>query len=196
MSTPDRNRIDWEELKRRMDGIRTALEQDSNSSRKETLLHRARRLAQPLPEAATPAEGALDCFCFRVGDSRFLLPATEVVHTFRLREHYRVPGMPEEMPGVLHFRGDLVGVVDLRRLLRLPAGEPSVAAIVATDGNTVALLAEESEAGRALAPQSLCPVPAHFSEPWQRFVKAVTPDLAMLLDLAGICQFLRTLQSY
>lgn len=193
MNKAEPQRIDWSELKRHMEEVRAVLDETSLDRQQETLRRRAGLLARPLSEAQAETGAGFEGFQFRVGETRLLLPADEVLHTFRLRESYRMPGMPEVMPGVLPFRGDLIAAVDLRRLLHIHSGDPAVVVVAAGDGNTVGLLADEMEQERQLPQQSFYPVPSHFSKDCQRFVQAVTSDLAMLLDLSGICQFLRAL---
>jgi len=187
---------DWEELKRRMESVsrRLASGEVTPASQRETLRARARAIAQDLLPPQ-PDAGFDQYFCFYVGETHFALAFPEPVSAFRIRDSYVLPGMPAITPGLFHFRGALIAGVDLRRLLQIDSGEPAVVTVAAVDGNTIGILADGIEGTRRLSPRDFCSVPAHLGEFHKRFVKAVTPDMTMLLDLHEICQFVRTLHA-
>jgi purine-binding chemotaxis protein CheW len=57
----------------------------------------------------------------RLGESRFALPMDAVSEVGRLPGFTRVPGTPPWCAGVANWRGRILGVLDLRPLLDLPA---------------------------------------------------------------------------
>lgn len=66
----------------------------------------------------------------RLGGSRFALPMEVVAEVGRVLTVTRVPGTPDWVAGVTNWRGRILGVLDLRRLLGLAAEESRDARLV------------------------------------------------------------------
>jgi purine-binding chemotaxis protein CheW len=58
---------------------------------------------------------------FRVGTADYALPASQVLHLESFEQATHVPGAPAYVAGVVHVRGRVVPVVDLRVRFGLPA---------------------------------------------------------------------------
>lgn len=195
MTDLSRTGIDWSEVKERVIRAGRVLEErfDASPERQQQVLRaRARAVTQrPAPDA--PATGQQEVFCFRIGEIRCGLSPGELVSASRLREAWRLPGMPGAVPGVIQYHGDLIAVIDLRRLLHIESGDPGMIVMASAGANMVAMLADEVEGTRMLPAQSYDAVPAHLGDAYRRFVRAVMPDTILLLDLPEICQFVRML---
>jgi len=72
-----------------------------------------------LPEPS--AVEAIDVVTFSLADERYALEARYVREIARLTELTPVPGTPDHFSGVANQRGELLAVVDLRKLWQLPA---------------------------------------------------------------------------
>lgn len=80
----------------------------------------------------------------RVGDARYALSMTAVAEVARVPPVTRVPGAPDWVAGVANWRGRILAVVDLRRVLGAPAGAAAGRLVVAgRDGVSVGLLADD-----------------------------------------------------
>ncbi len=196
MTDLPRTGIDWSEVKERVIRAGRVLEDGSDASPEglqQVLRARARAVAQrPAPD--TPVTGQQEVFCFRIGEIRCGLFPDELVSALRLREAWRLPGMPGVVPGVIQYHGDLIAVLDLRRLLHIESGDPAMVVIASAGANRVALLADEVEGTQRLPAQSLGAVPAHLGDAYRRFVRTVAQGMILLLDLPEICQFIRMLE--
>lgn len=60
--------------------------------------------------------------CFLVGDECFAVPSASVAEVIRDSRLTRVPKAPESVLGLLHLRGRIVPVIDMRRRLGFSAG--------------------------------------------------------------------------
>jgi len=58
---------------------------------------------------------------FRVGTASYALPASQVLHLESFERATHVPGAPAYVAGLVHVRGRVVPVVDLRARFGLPA---------------------------------------------------------------------------
>ncbi|MEI6239264.1 MAG: chemotaxis protein CheW [Planctomycetia bacterium] len=73
--------------------------------------------------------GVFDACAFRAGEHCFAVDTScvaEVLHSARLTP---VPLAPESIVGLLHLRGRIVPVIDMRRRLGLPAADPDASRI-------------------------------------------------------------------
>ena len=59
--------------------------------------------------------------CFQLGTSHYAIPLLAVREIVELTELTPVPGSPTHFEGVMNLRGQIVGVGDLRKKLKLPA---------------------------------------------------------------------------
>jgi purine-binding chemotaxis protein CheW len=79
-----------------------------------------------MTQPATPAlsHGSRYC-CFVVGSDCFAVASIVVAEVLRDGKLTRVPHAPEAVVGLIHLRGRIVPVIDMRRRLGLPAAEAS-----------------------------------------------------------------------
>jgi purine-binding chemotaxis protein CheW len=63
---------------------------------------------------------------FRVGTADYALPAAQVLHLESFAAATHVPGAPAYVAGLVHVRGRVVPVVDLRTRFGLPPVERSI----------------------------------------------------------------------
>ncbi len=104
-----------------------------------------------------------------------------------------VPGAPAYVAGIIHVRGRVVPVVDLRRRFGLPAMERSLdsrVVVLELGERTVALLADSAREVVKLDPAQLQAPPSMMSaDGGESFVKSVAyiqKRLLMLLDCAKV----------
>ena len=64
--------------------------------------------------------------CFVVGSDCFAVASIGVAEVLRDGKLTRVPHAPEAVIGLVHLRGRIVPVIDMRRRLGLPAAESSI----------------------------------------------------------------------
>lgn len=79
----------------------------------------------------------------RLGGGRFALPMDAVAEVGRTPSVTRVPGTPAWVSGVTNWRGRILGVLDLRLLLGVPAeGDDGRLVVLARHGVAVGVVAE------------------------------------------------------
>lgn len=145
------------------------------------LEERARALACPI-EAELPQE-TVDLVVLVLGHERYGIDVGCVLDVHRLTRLTALPGVPPVWRGLLNVRGTLRPVLDLRRYLGLPAGEPeseSHVAIVFAAGLTVALPADAVSELRSVPLDEIGPP---IGDAGRDAVRGVTRDLVAVLDL-------------
>lgn len=145
---------------------------------------RARRLAsaRAVVEEA-PAGSAM--LCFGVAAERYGLPLDELSEVMPLAAWTPVPGLSQQLLGVMNVRGEIRPVLDLHSILGLPAPEAAEGGYVVflrSPVREVGLRVDALERIRFVESQGLTlPHEAANGLP-QRFVAGITPDTLVLLD--------------
>jgi purine-binding chemotaxis protein CheW len=94
---------------------------------------------------ASPQTSCCHC-CFLVGGDCFAVPSANVAEVLRDSRITRVPHAPEAVLGLLHLRGRIVPVIDMRRRLGVATAAPSAArthVVVRLDDDWYSLLVDE-----------------------------------------------------
>jgi chemotaxis signal transduction protein len=86
---------------------------------RDVLLARAKALARPAANLASRGEQGTLCLEFSIGRQAHAVNASYVLEVFVPGEITPVPGVPEFVPGVAPWRGEILPVVDLRTVCGL-----------------------------------------------------------------------------
>jgi len=115
-------RIDWSEIRRRMDRAQAALEQaarPTEDERRKILKARAKALAREL-KTDGKEQGLVEIIEFVVASEKYGVESSYVREVYPLRELTPLPGVPAFILGVINVRGQIVSVVDPKRFFGLP----------------------------------------------------------------------------
>jgi purine-binding chemotaxis protein CheW len=130
---------------------------------------------------------------FRVGTAEYVLPASAVLQMESFDGATPIPGAAPFVAGIIHVRGHVVPVVDLRVRFGLPPIAPTLdsrVVVVQLGERIVGLLADGAREVVKLAPDQLQAPPSMMSaDGAEAFVKAVAyvqKRLLMLLDFAKV----------
>jgi purine-binding chemotaxis protein CheW len=187
-----RGRIDWQEVHARLEQSRRALEGTDRVSPEEAsrILHeRARALARPVEAAVTPAE-SVELLVFSLGAERYAVETLHVLEVVRVQELTPVPGASPFILGVINHRGQVLAVLDLRRLFEAPEGaqpEQAVVVVLAVGGMTFGILVEAAAAVTRVGVQELAPPPVA-AERGRGLIRGVTPAMVAVLDAEALAR--------
>jgi purine-binding chemotaxis protein CheW len=130
---------------------------------------------------------------FTVGGAEYVLPAADVLQMESFVGATPVPAAPPYVMGIIHVRGRVVPVVDLRVRFGLPPVQSSIdsrVVVVQLADRTVALLADSAREVVKLEPDRFQAPPTMMSvDGAVGFVKSVAyvqKRLLMLLDFAKV----------
>lgn len=116
-----RKAIDWSEVRRRLEAAGQLLDEEfapPPEQRQAILDARARVLAAAPPAAPGPGFEALE---FQLAREHYALETSWVREVFPLRDFTPLPGTPEFVLGIIHVRGRIVSVLDIKKFFELPA---------------------------------------------------------------------------
>lgn len=109
---------------------------------RELLRRRAQRYAR---QAQVSTEAATEVIVFARRGGRYALPLEAMREIRPLRQLTRIPGASPVVPGLVHYRGELLGVHDLGAWVDAPgpALEPAWVLVVEQGAGRLGLLADE-----------------------------------------------------
>ncbi len=126
---------------------------------------------------------------FRVGNGEYAIDATDVLHLESFTEATHVPGAPAFVAGVVHVRGKLVPVVDLRKRFGLdPAARTldSRVIVVKVSGRVAGLLVDSAREVVRLDAATFEPPPELLDSDASGFVRAVSTQASRLLLVVDV----------
>jgi purine-binding chemotaxis protein CheW len=150
---------------------------------------RARRLARPLGQDQAE-ETLLNMVTFQCGKDRFGVEIAQVreVQPLSSQSWSPVPCTPDFVAGVINLRGRMISILDIARYLGLPPRSIAEQAhvLVVQDGVQdleLALLVDAMPRLVSLPPGQIQPPATTLSPQMQEYLRGVTGDLLMILDL-------------
>jgi len=153
----------------------------------EVLRERARRLAQPLPEAAH-SDSFYEVLEFTLGQGTYCLETSFLVDVHPLETITPLPGTPDFVVGLMAIRGKIVCVLDLKRWLGLPVqglgDHPKV--ILLKDGAMEFGISADFVGGIChIARQHILPLPPSLSS-LGTLARGLSKDHGVLLDAKAL----------
>lgn len=113
---------------------------------------------------------------FKVEESEYVLQASDVLQMESFSGATKVPGTPPYVAGLIHIRGRVVPVVDLRLRFGLPKVEPTLDSrviVVQSGERTVGLLVDSAREIMKIPPEGLHAPPEWMGNEGEGFVKSV-----------------------
>ncbi|MEI6414777.1 MAG: chemotaxis protein CheW [Pseudomonadota bacterium] len=178
--------IDWEAIHHRLAtaaaGISGHLDQSPEEVRR-ILEARARTAAQA---PAKPDEsGHLEILGFSLAGETYAIETRHVREVCRLKDLTALPGAPPFLAGVMNLRGQILAIIDLRKVFEFPdrgLTELNRVIVLRGDGNELGLLADAIEGVRLLATSALQDCLPTLTGVREKFLKGVTGQMLVVLD--------------
>lgn len=159
---------------------------DPTDADRHVLESRARSLARRMRVEAR--EDAVDVVVFTLAGEACALELRYLRQVLPARELALLPGAAPPLVALTGWRGELVGVIDLARVLGARAGEPPDRRhlLVVGEGTPSALLVDDISALTSIAPSAIAPAAGE-----RAFIRGVTTDAVLVLDGGELIRFLK-----
>lgn len=131
----------------------------------------------------------IDLLVFRLGQEFYAVESQFVGEVHPLKELTPLPCTPPFVAGIVNVRGRIVPVVDLKKLLDLPEkGLTDLHCIILVrgEGFEIGLLADVVVGVRSIAAETLQPSLGTLTGVRSEFLKGVTAERLVVLDLSRI----------
>lgn len=191
--SPARHRgADWDDLRRRLEEINVGIDlglERSPAQEREILRARARELA-----AAPPGDVLgmpLEAVEFQLGPESYAFESSYVAAVFPLTELTRLPGTPPFVLGIIHLRGEIVSLVDLRRFFDLPVqGLSDLNKVLLLQGREMSfgVLADRVEGVRVFDAERLQPALPTLGDRRSEYVRGIAEGRVVVLDAAALLE--------
>lgn len=158
----------------------------------QILEERARRLARPAGANAVKISAfAVDMLTFRVGGQRFALESRYAFAVFKLYELIPLPGARRPVVGLTRWRGDVLTLLDLRRMVGVSSGALDDLGRVIVVGDATpefGVLADEVYDIVPIDPTALFPIAnaRGADDDHTTLVRGVTADAVHVVDAAAL----------
>ncbi|HUE31112.1 MAG TPA: chemotaxis protein CheW [Verrucomicrobiae bacterium] len=182
--------VRWEEVRARLARVTetaTSATRLSPAQARELMDERARRLSAPTTPKPT-ADEVLEVVTFTLAGGRCGIDARWVCEVIRLGDLTPVPSTPDVLLGLTNLRGELLPVVDLRRLFALPRPEATpLARIIVLGGERAELGALVDEVHEvAMVHTGDVMDSAWIAGAGREYLRGVTCEGLVLLDAARL----------
>jgi len=183
--------IDWKAIHHRLEHAAILLEQKitfTPEEKKKILKERAKVLARER-EVDTRDQKYLDILEFLLAYERYAIESSWVREVYPLKELTPLPGIPSFVLGIINVRGQIVSVVDLKKLFDLPAkGLTDLnKVIIVSDGRMeFGLLADGVSGVRQIPMREIQPPLPTLTGIRSEYLKGVTADRLVVLDIVKL----------
>jgi len=183
-------RRDREKLHRHLEEIRERLEPGYRvpEAEKERVLRARARMMSRAPAEEKDGEriSVLEFFLTR---ERYAAEMKYVRETYPLRSLCHLPGTPPFVVGIINIRGQILSVVDIKKLFDLPErGITNLnrVLVVQSGANIFGILADEVAGIREVEIRDLQPPISTLSGPQEEYIKGITSERLIVLNMESM----------
>jgi purine-binding chemotaxis protein CheW len=183
---------DWSELHRRLETSRSALQQRLSPSieeRRTILRARARFLAQERKGEKELPQSQLEVVEFLLASEHYGIELTYMREIHALSEFTPLPGTPAFVLGLTNVRGQILSVIDIKKLFDLPEKgltDLNKVIVVRTHQMELGILADAVLGVRVIARNEFRTSLPTLTGIRAEYLKGITKDPLVVLDVAAI----------
>ncbi len=122
---------------------------------------------------------------FTLATESYGIESAFVRKVYPLKDYTPLPGVPSFILGIVNVRGQILPVVDLKKLFNLPdkgLGELSKVIILNNEKMEFGILADEVNRTKVIYLEELLPVPPTVTGIGEEYLKGVTKDRLIILN--------------
>lgn len=190
-AAPESGGRDWGEIHRRLERTAAALEAGvapSAEAMHAILKERARALALE-PRQVVASRELLEIVEFRLAAETYGIAAAYVGEIHPLQEFTPLPGTPPFVLGIVNIRGQILSVVDLKKIFNMPEkgmGQLNKVIILRDERMEFGILADEIHGARAIEKASIQPPPTTIGGLDAEYLLGVTGERVIILNAEKI----------
>ena len=183
---------DWSEVHRRLETSRSAMQRrltPSVEERRTILRARARFLAQERKEDKELPQSPLEVVEFLLASEHYGIELTNIREIHALSEFTPVPGTPAFVLGLTNVRGQILSLIDIKKLFDLPERgltDLNKVIIVRTHQMELGILADAVLGVRTIAPSEFQTSLPTLTGIRAEYLKGITKDPLVILDVEKI----------
>ncbi len=185
------NKIDWDQIHRRLDEAKAAIERGFSLDPEEkikVLKQRAKLLSREA-ERIEEEEGQLEVVEFVLAYENYAIESEYISEVYPLREFTTIPCTPNFVIGIINVRGRIISIIDLKKFFELP--EKGIAdfnkvIIISSDLNEFGIVADNITGVRSIPVSEIQPSLPTLTGVREEYLKGVSEDRIVVLDVVKI----------
>jgi purine-binding chemotaxis protein CheW len=183
---------DWSELHRRLETSRSVMQRrltPSVEERRRILQARARLLAQVRKGGEEVPQSPLEVVEFLLASEHYGIELTYIREIHSLSEFTPLPGTPAFVLGLTNVRGQILSVIDIKKLFDLPEKgltDLNKVIVVRTHQMELGILADAVLGVRAIAPNEFQTSLPTLTGIRAEYLKGITKDPLVVLNMDKI----------
>ncbi|MFZ0320817.1 MAG: chemotaxis protein CheW [Candidatus Sulfotelmatobacter sp.] len=184
--------FDWLNLHRRLEESRAALQGKLNpcaEEKRKILRARARLLAASGKAEATSPHLLLEVVEFVLGPERYGIESHHIREIHPLSEFTPLPCTPAFVLGLVNVRGQILSIINIKKLFDLPEKgltDLNKVILVHADHMEFGILADAILGVRSITPEELHPALPTLTGIRAEYLKGITKDSLVLIDIEKI----------
>ncbi len=177
----------WQKIRQRLDANRAALEQGFGLNQEEkdrTLKTRAAALAKK-EKKAHEGETYLEVVEFMLAHERYALELTYIREVHPLKDFTPLPGTPPFVLGIINFRGEIISIIDLKKIFELSdQGLTDLNRVIILNSGEMefGILADTILGVNTIAAGTIQPTLPTLTGVKAEYLKGITGDRVVILD--------------
>jgi purine-binding chemotaxis protein CheW len=183
-------RVDWDDVRRRLESVQGAIERTlSPSSEEKRQILKARAAALAQEPAEEKDEPSLAVVTFLLAYETYGLETRWVREIFPLRELTPLPWNSPFVAGIVNVRGRILPVIDIKKLFDLPEkGLTDLNKVLVIQGGDLELgiLADQVLGVRSISLSQIQPSLPTLTGIREDYLRGVTPERLVILDAEKI----------
>ena len=182
-----KNVIDWDEIHQRLAAVEQIIKRGgalTPADQKKILKKRAIALAQE-PEGEKDETDSIEVVEFRLAYEKYAIESEYVREVWTMREFTPLPHTPPFILGIINIRGEIISVIDIKKLLGLPEkglAEFNKVLVIYNDLMEFGLLADDVSNVRSIKLKEIQSSLPTLTEIRKDILKGITNDRVVILD--------------
>lgn len=143
--------------------------------------------AEPIPKR--DSSELTDFIEFKLASENYGIESAFVKEVYSLKDYTYLPGLPSFIFGIVNVRGQILAVVDFKKLFNLPdngLGELNKVIILHNENMEFGILADEVIGTKAISSHEVLPIPSTIKGYGERYMKGVTKDRLIILSAENL----------
>jgi len=182
----------WTEIRSMLEKLKTTLDApsgDSDSSDADILRRRAKEYAKSNGNGHDRERRIEDVLLFSLGDRRYALPCSHIEEVIPMQSLVALPHSNRAILGISNNRGVLFAVIDLKRLLSIPASELTTmhrVVMLRHDHYCIGVLVDAVHGMDSIDAAALKAMPYELGEQTRRFLHGLSSDGILMVSAEEI----------
>lgn len=179
--------IDWREVERRLEGVRSAIERIWAPTAEDTQRILKER-AQTLAQEALPVEAAtenVEVIEFLLAHERYAIESAYVSEVYPLEDITSLPCTPAFVLGIINLHGEILSVIELKKFFDLPEkGLTDLNKVIVLESSDMVfgIMADAISGVRSISRSDIQPPLPTLTGIREDYLLGVTPERVVILD--------------